>query len=164
MPDGVLSMNGRQLWTLTGVEPVPEQVAAVRREAVRVLHFWAVDELSWAVELLLSELASNAVRHARTRYDVTMAWDRHTLRVAVQDADRAPPRPRLHVAQAETGGRGLLLVTDVAARWGWTPTANGKIVWFELAAPSTPPDVAALVVGVPLDREPDKPDSGGTAP
>jgi anti-sigma regulatory factor (Ser/Thr protein kinase) len=132
MPEGVLSMDGAQRWVLTGVAPAPEGVAHVRGEAHLVLHWWSLDDLSWTVELLLSELAGNVVRHAGTPYDVTMTWDRHTLRVCVRDASAAPPQPRVQIPEAESEGRGLLLVTNLATRWGWEPVAHGKVVWFEL--------------------------------
>jgi len=134
-PDDVLSMNGTQEWVLTGVEPIPDHVATVRSQARLVLHSWALDEFSWAIELLLSELASNVVRHAHTPYDVTMTWDRHRVRVSLRDANTAPPRPHVQVTQAEADGRGLLLVTNLATRWGWEPQPDGKTVWFELATP-----------------------------
>jgi hypothetical protein len=65
-PD-VLSMNGAQEWVLTGVEPIPDHVATVRSQARLVLHSRALDEFSWAIELLLSELASNVVRQPTPR-------------------------------------------------------------------------------------------------
>ena len=135
MPDGVLSMNGAQHWVLTSVEPAPERVAHVRREAHLVLHWWSLNDLSWAVELLLSELAGNVVRHAGTPYDVTMTWDRHTLRVSVRDASTAPPQSQVQVPQTEPEGRGLLLVTKLTTRWGWEPHPQGKVIWFELVPP-----------------------------
>jgi anti-sigma regulatory factor (Ser/Thr protein kinase) len=150
-PDDVLLMNGAQEWVMTGVEPIPDHVATVRRQARLVLQSWALDEFSWAVVLLMSELASNVVRHARTPYDVTMTWDRHRVRVSVRDANTAPPRPRVQVTQAEADGRGLLLVTDLATRWGWEPHADGKVVWFELAPPTHRPDSIALGVATPRD-------------
>ena len=132
MPHGVLSMDGVERWVLKDVEPAPESVARLRGEAHLVLHWWSLDDLSWAVELLLSELAGNVVRHAGTPYEVTMAWDRHTLRVSIGDASTAPPQPRVHVPESDFGGRGLLLVSNVATRWGWEPVGQGKVVWFEL--------------------------------
>jgi anti-sigma regulatory factor (Ser/Thr protein kinase) len=128
----VVSVDGTQQWHLTGVTPEPEQVPLVRRRADQVLHEWALDQLQWAVELLLNEVAGNVVRHAHTPYDVTMTWDRHTLRVSVRDTSSAPPLPRIHVPETESSGRGLLLVTKLAERWGWEPDGRGKVVWFEI--------------------------------
>jgi anti-sigma regulatory factor (Ser/Thr protein kinase) len=143
-------MDGAQQWVLTGVEPNPDDVATVRRQARLVLQSWALDEFSWAVVLLLSELTSNVVRHARTPYDVTMTWDRHTVRLSVRDANTAPPRPHVHVTQAQADGRGLLLVANLATRWGWEPHADGKVVWFELAPPPHRPD--SMHLGLQLLR------------
>jgi anti-sigma regulatory factor (Ser/Thr protein kinase) len=146
MPEGVLSINGSQLWALTAVDPAPEQVATVRRQARLVLHWWTVDQVSWVVELLLGELAGNVVRHVGTPYDVTMRWDRHTLHASVRDASRAPPQPRVQVPDVESEGRGLLLISKLAARWGWEPHADGKTVWFDLVPPPTRPDGTAHTI------------------
>jgi anti-sigma regulatory factor (Ser/Thr protein kinase) len=128
-------MDGSPHWVLADVAPEPERVAHVRRQAHRVLQSWALDEVAWAVELLLTELAGNVVRHARTPYDVTMSFDQHTLRVSVRDDSRTPPRPRVHVSPTESEGRGLLLVERLATRWGSEPDGHGKAVWFELLSP-----------------------------
>jgi hypothetical protein len=100
-----------------------------RRWLVEVLADWGAE--ASPADLLLSELATNAVVHARSGFEVSASLN-GTLRVAVADAD-AEGRPivRASLPTAERG-RGLALVTALSARWGVTPTEGGKQVWFEL--------------------------------
>ncbi len=82
-------------------------------------------------ELLVSELVTNAHDHAGGPAVVDMEVDEWSLRVAVADQDPTLPVPREMRLDAERG-RGLMLVAALASRWGATPTARGKSVWFEL--------------------------------
>lgn len=80
--------------------------------------------------LMISELVTNAVRHTRTLLLVLVTIENHTLRVDVTDDNPTlpvAPHPDLEAA----GGRGLQIVDALATRWGVTPTATGKTVWFE---------------------------------
>jgi two-component sensor histidine kinase len=82
--------------------------------------------------LMVSELITNAVRHTRTRLALEISFEGPVLRVAVHD-----DAPGLPAAPAEdlhaTGGRGLRIVAALSRRWGWTPVAHGKAVWFEIS-------------------------------
>ncbi|MET9613892.1 ATP-binding protein [Kitasatospora indigofera] len=93
-----------------------------------------------AGELLLSELVTNAVEHARVPagrlVKVAFALRAERLRVEVHDA--APQRPELRPVPVQPdaeAGRGLLLVRELSDRWGCCPRAGGtgKFVWFECA-------------------------------
>jgi two-component sensor histidine kinase len=105
-------------------------VAAARRLLRSTLDAHATSSADDAV-LMISELVTNAVRHARTRLHVSVSIADRTLRVEVSDDD-----PTLPVAPAlehhATSGRGLRIVDNLADRWGATPTDAGKTVWFEL--------------------------------
>ena len=92
----------------------------------------------WAdeVTLLVSELASNAVRHAGTPFTVALQCDGEIVRVEVTDDDDGLPVPQRPPVDAVTG-RGLLIVEALATRWGVEPRSSGKTVWFELACRST---------------------------
>ena len=85
-----------------------------------------------AVELLVSELVTNAVIHASSapRLEVALLPDR--VRVEVQDDDPALPARRVP-DEDRPGGRGLLLLDGVASSWGAEPRGDGKVVWFEVA-------------------------------
>ncbi len=86
--------------------------------------------------LLTSELVTNAVRYGGTRAVLEAQMPGGALRVTVTDEN--PDLPEVGDAPALTaeGGRGVLLVSTLAARWGVErlPT-GGKAVWFELDVP-----------------------------
>lgn len=84
------------------------------------------------VELLVSELATNAVQHARgARFVVWLRADER-VEIAVRDDEPVSPRPR-DAAPEDAGGRGLALVDAVADAWGTSPACGGKWVWCRLS-------------------------------
>ena len=131
-PDGELSMDGFSRWILPAVPAAPDRVPYVRRQAVAVLELWGLPDLLWVVELMLTELVANAVRHAGTPFTVVMSWNGRGLRCEVTDADPRPPRPQLVPDPEGTGGRGLLLVDRLAGSWGADLRRQGKTIWFEV--------------------------------
>jgi anti-sigma regulatory factor (Ser/Thr protein kinase) len=121
MPALVLPVDGRS-------------VAAARRFLRTVLDGHQATSSDEAV-LMVSELVTNAVRHAHTLLRLVVCFADQTLRVEVHDDDPtlpAAPRPE-HDA---TSGRGLRIIDDLADEWGITPSADGKTVWFEINFPS----------------------------
>ena len=94
-----------------------------------------------AAALMLSELATNAVRHASTDFEVTVdvAPDGRHVRVGVSDGAESFPVPRQADADA-SDGRGLHIVCQLADAWGVDVRRSrlGKTVWFclALAAPA----------------------------
>jgi anti-sigma regulatory factor (Ser/Thr protein kinase) len=105
--------------------------------AARVFAVTAVaDEpgVSDCVALLVSELASNAILHARTAFSVRIDARHDRVRVEVGDADPTLPYRKFYASDAVTG-RGLAIVEGFADRWGAEPTGTGKIVWFEIDLP-----------------------------
>ncbi|MET8561348.1 SpoIIE family protein phosphatase [Streptomyces flaveolus] len=114
-------------WTLEPEDSAPGQA---RRLARRALARWDLEDLSDSVELLVSEVVTNAVRYASR--PVTLRLLRtDVLRCEV--GDDVPQLPRLRQARAtDEGGRGLYLVNRLARRWGATRLSTGKVVWFEL--------------------------------
>jgi anti-sigma regulatory factor (Ser/Thr protein kinase) len=82
-------------------------------------------------QLLVAELAANAVLHARSRFSVAVRTGDATVRIAVWDASPLPPVQR-DPAPTEASGRGLALVDGLAADWGIEVTDGGKTVWAEL--------------------------------
>ncbi|MEW1604778.1 SpoIIE family protein phosphatase [Streptomyces sp. NPDC093808] len=112
------------------LEPEDAAPGRARRLARRQLSRWGMEELSDSVELLVSEVVTNAVRYASR--PVTLRLLRtDVLRCEV--GDDVPQLPRLRQARAtDEGGRGLYLVNRLARRWGATRLSTGKVVWFEL--------------------------------
>jgi serine phosphatase RsbU (regulator of sigma subunit) len=114
-------------WSL---EPEDSAPGRARRLARSALARWELEELTDSVELLVSEVVTNAVRYASR--PVTLRLLRtDVLRCEV--GDDVPQLPRLRQARAtDEGGRGLYLVNKLARRWGATRLSTGKVVWFEL--------------------------------
>lgn len=111
----------------------PEAVRAARRFAISELDGYA-PELLDVIELLVSELAGNCVRHTNSNFEVRISTDRHKIRVAV--SDHGPGNPVVqHVETTAVAGRGLSLVETLASSWGVRRSrlpGGGKAVWFVL--------------------------------
>ncbi|MET8855211.1 ATP-binding SpoIIE family protein phosphatase [Streptomyces sp. NPDC004579] len=112
------------------LEPEDAAPGRARRLARRALARWGMEDMTDSVELLVSEVVTNAVRYASR--PVTLRLLRtDVLRCEV--GDDVPQLPRLRQARAtDEGGRGLFLVNRLARRWGATRLSTGKVVWFEL--------------------------------
>lgn len=117
------------------LDPRAQTAGQARRLARRALARWGLEELSDAVELLVSEVVTNAVRYAERPITLRLLRT-DTLRCEV--GDDVPQLPRLRQARAtDEGGRGLYLVNRLTRRWGATRLSTGKVVWFELALPES---------------------------
>lgn len=83
------------------------------------------------VLLLVSELVTNAVRHAATPFEITVEVHGDSVRVVVIDED-VDHQPRVqHPGPEDTNGRGLLIVDELAEGWGSDEVGVGnKAVWF----------------------------------
>ncbi len=81
-------------------------------------------------ELLVSELVTNAVRHAETGLVLTISVVPR-VRIAVDDSSSDLISARLAEADQDTG-RGLAIVEALASAWGCESAPQGKRVWFEL--------------------------------
>ncbi|KOG32975.1 SpoIIE family protein phosphatase [Streptomyces resistomycificus] len=112
------------------LEPEDAAPGRARRLARRALSRWGMEELTDSVELLVSEVVTNAVRYASRPITLRLLRT-DVLRCEV--GDDVPQLPRLRQARAtDEGGRGLYLVNRLARRWGATRLSTGKVVWFEL--------------------------------
>jgi DNA-binding NarL/FixJ family response regulator len=91
------------------------------------------------VELLVSELISNAIVHASSTPRLEVRISPESVHVAVYDDDPGLPSPR-DPSDERPGGRGLHIVARLATRWGASPDGAGKVVWFEIdrTPPSSP--------------------------
>lgn len=91
------------------------------------------------LELLTSELVTNALVHTRPREPITISAEVRddVLRVAVSDPDPTMPVVR-PVSPEQPGGNGMRIVATLATRWGVDVHPGGKTVWFE--APVTEPE------------------------
>jgi anti-sigma regulatory factor (Ser/Thr protein kinase) len=106
--------------------------AARRLVADALLQWGHAQELSESIALVVSELATNAVRHARSPFSVLARSDQHVIRISVRDASAVLPTLREPDPQAGPG-IGLQMVDALAGAWGVEVTAGGKAVWAQLA-------------------------------
>ncbi|MGI5460961.1 SpoIIE family protein phosphatase [Streptomyces sp. CA-249302] len=109
----------------------PSMVAGARKLVTAQLDAWNLSEVSFATELVVSELVTNAIRHAAPPIELRLLRGRRLI-CEVSDASSTAP----HLRRARTydeGGRGLLLVAQLSLGWGTRHTATGKTIWAELA-------------------------------
>jgi DNA-binding NarL/FixJ family response regulator len=107
-----------------------------RRFMSETLREWDVDELLDAVNLLDSELVTNAVIHADSEPEVAVVLTPDALRVEVADQGGGVAVLK-DAATFDTSGRGIALVDAMSARWGVEPRVDGgKTIWFELEPPT----------------------------
>lgn len=110
-------------------------VPPARRHVRSLLVAWRLWPLADAAELIVSELATNATRHARGMGDyfvLTVSCRDSVLALEVTDSFRWRMPELAHPQPDEQSGRGLLIVDQLAARWGVLERNPGKTVWAEL--------------------------------
>ncbi len=115
-------------WSLP---PASFSAGRARRLARARLIGWGLDGFTDMVGLLVSELVTNALRHAPGPIRLTLWLTDGTLRCEVVDTSTELPRVRECGAYDE-GGRGLLLLDMLTCCWGSARMPGGKAVWFEL--------------------------------
>jgi DNA-binding NarL/FixJ family response regulator len=103
------------------------------REFVRAaLDEWGADQLTDEASLIVTELATNAVLHAQSPYEVRLRRSGGVVRIEVADRDAGTPEPQPFSATAESG-RGIVLISAISASWGIdTEPGEGKVTWAEL--------------------------------
>ena len=125
----------------TGIErrrrfaPRPTAVGEARRHVRSCLDLSHDDDLRDTVELLVSEVVTNALVHAGTDIEVACKGQPGLVRVSVSDGSRHHPSPRSYGPHAGTG-RGLRLLEELADEWGVDPSPAGKTVWFSVGNPA----------------------------
>jgi anti-sigma regulatory factor (Ser/Thr protein kinase) len=110
----------------------PDSVGVGRRFVRSTLDEWGHGHLVETAGLLVSELVTNAVLHARSAPEVVVRLRADVVRVEVVDGSPRLPQAKGYGVESATG-RGLLLIDRLAAAWGTERRTAGKIVWFELA-------------------------------
>ncbi|MGW7051682.1 ATP-binding SpoIIE family protein phosphatase [Streptomyces sp. NPDC054887] len=133
----VARLNGMPAEDATAwrLDPTAADVGRARRLVDGQLARWGLPELADTTRLLVSEVVTNAVRHAGGRPVELRLVRADTLLCEVADANHTLPAMR-DAAPDEESGRGLRLVSRLAHRWGASHSGPGKVVWFEQALPS----------------------------
>ncbi len=115
-------------------------VRHIRRIVRSLLHEWRLTELTFAVELGVSELVTNVVRHVPDRRcTVLLARQTAGVRAEVTDAFGHLPVAGGDVDYESESGRGLVLLDAVVDKWGVSPAGTGKSVWFECGTDGVSP-------------------------
>ncbi|MGW1594591.1 SpoIIE family protein phosphatase [Streptomyces sp. NPDC002343] len=108
----------------------PTVVSRVRRYVDEQLSAWDLEEATFTTELIASELVTNALRYGRPPIRLRLLRPGTGLICEVYDAGGSTPHMR-RARIFDEGGRGLLLVAQLAERWGTRHERTGKTVWAE---------------------------------
>ncbi len=112
---------------------IPQSVHAARRFATDTLSGNPASMVD-AVELMVSELATNCIRHERTSFHITILGSTQEVRIEVTDSGSGKPTMR-SPGPDEPSGRGLQIVDMLSDSWGVEPEhPSGKTVWFTMPA------------------------------
>ncbi|MFD7280382.1 SpoIIE family protein phosphatase [Streptomyces sp. NPDC059862] len=112
----------------------PAAVAQARRRAGDQLAAWGLEEAAFITELIVSELVTNAIRHASGPIRLTLIKD-ETLICEVSDGSSTSPHLR-RARVYDEGGRGLYMVAELTQRWGTRYIREGKTIWAEQLIPT----------------------------
>ncbi|ROR72569.1 ATP-binding SpoIIE family protein phosphatase [Bogoriella caseilytica] len=120
----------RRRWPLA---PSGESISRARAELRATCAAWGV-QATGELELVVSELVTNAVLHGRGLVEFRLLAVSGGLRVEVEDGDPTPPVIRDQTS-GRVGGYGMHIVEQLA-EWGWRPTPGGKVVWAKVRVES----------------------------
>lgn len=106
------------------------------------LRSWALTRMSDTLQLIVSEIVTNALIHAGSDVDVRLRAYADRIRLEVRDSDTNPPVPSpLALDEEENAeaehGRGLLIVEALAGAWNTSPNGRGKTVSLDLPIPDS---------------------------
>ena len=126
----------------TTLPPAPDSVPLARGFVRGALLALGAAGACDDAETLVSELATNAVLHARSEFTIEVVRVGDTVRVRVHDVSGVMPQQRSYGPESTTG-RGMRLVASLSSAWGAELEDDGKSVWFDLAADGNPAFVPA---------------------
>ncbi|KUO02000.1 ATP-binding protein [Streptomyces caeruleatus] len=118
-------------------EAVPLEVGLLRRAAAKQLSQWGIPAAVEEAELLVTELATNVIKHVGEGVAATLVLEWRDGRLRVEMHDRSEAFPAASPGSwGDECGRGLHLLAALSAAWGTALTAAGKSVWCEVAVDS----------------------------
>lgn len=124
-----LGPPGADLRVSLELEPLTGASRRVREVITEACLRWGLAGLAGDACIVATEMVNNVVAHARTPMRVLLGRHDAAISVAVRDESPVLPRFTGPVAPTAYGGRGLLLIDSVAARWGRLALPGGKVVW-----------------------------------
>ncbi|MGO9872526.1 MAG: MEDS domain-containing protein [Acidimicrobiia bacterium] len=113
----------------------PTVLREVRHFVREALHIWGDGDLGSTAEVVASELATNAVQHARSPFCVSISRSSAAIGIEVRDTSFDPPE-HLRQDAGHAGGRGVRLIAALSRAWGTRDEVDGKTVWAEVARTS----------------------------
>jgi anti-sigma regulatory factor (Ser/Thr protein kinase) len=137
--EGVVVMTGYEvtesrLRRVLPFEAAPAEVRLLRRAAVKQLGRWGMSVAVDEAELLVTELATNVVKHVGEGASATLILELRGERLRLEVHDESQTVPSINTAECDKEcGRGLHLLAALAVDWGAVLTAAGKAVWCEIS-------------------------------
>ncbi|MFJ4472486.1 ATP-binding protein [Streptomyces sp. NPDC089424] len=139
---------GREGWFMPGFEvretrircvlpfeAAPAELRLLRRTVARQLTQWGMPVVADEAKLLVTELATNVLKHVGEGAPATLVLEWRGARLRVEVHDKSPVVPSVRTAGCdEECGRGLPLLAALSLDWGAVLTAAGKAVWCEISA------------------------------
>lgn len=118
---------------LVRLAPQPTSPGVARRVVDETFGGWGCEDLGEDARIVVTELVSNAVRHAGTELELSLELRPTELRIAVTDSASGEVAANRFIAPDSTGGRGLHMVETLADEWGVDYRVAGeqtsKTVW-----------------------------------
>ena len=112
----------------------PATAADARELVTTYLAEHGLSDLCDPVRVVVSELVTNALVHARKPFTVTLSQSSRTLLVRVEDESTEPPIVRTPGPMADSG-HGLRIVEALSRDWGFVPGEESKVVWATFSKP-----------------------------
>ena len=117
------------------VASTPEAVGPARRAVVRQLEAWGLDDAVDDMQIVASELITNAIRYGANPVEIRLSIHGACIRLEVIDGNTSDiPQPR-QATDEESTGRGMPLIDALTSDWGVDVHDSDKVVWAELAIP-----------------------------
>ncbi|MFD7409730.1 SpoIIE family protein phosphatase [Streptomyces sp. NPDC059866] len=139
---------GSHRWSRMEIQRHDLHGVKTARKFVRdCLKGWELEAAADDLELMASEVVTNALVHADSHVELRLRQYPDRIRLEVRDSDVTPPVPSSLSAREDENpqaehGRGLLIV-DALGEWGSSPSGRGKVVWCERAIPKNCDDTTA---------------------
>jgi anti-sigma regulatory factor (Ser/Thr protein kinase) len=138
-----VSTDAAESGATLSLAPAGSAPSQARQFVAGQLRQWQLQGCEDTALLLVSELVTNAILHARTDIVVGVIRDNGSVLVEVTDGSATQPTPRQFSVHAGTG-RGLTLVAALASKWGVRRVAGGKTVWASLSTEVVEPEPAGF--------------------